>query len=567
MNKYREAILFMQNGNHLPERLWAADDYPEIDDRPADSSTGLASLGFIRAALRRSAWLWCTMAIAGMAIGFGLSVKLHPVYQASTTLLLTPMTTSNEDVATPITNEEAVAHSRPVAQLVMGELGLQESVSRFLSSYTVTGVTDRILNITVSSPSSNDAVNQANAIAAGFLRYRAELVDAQQKLLFSSFDQEITTEKQYVASITTQIDQVSAKPSSPTQQSELANLQKQSGQATNALATLEQSIADQEASAEISTDTVVRDSQQLGPASPVPPHSKLKRSIEYTALGLLGGLALGLGIVVIRALVSNRLRRRDDVAHALGAPVKLSVGPVRLARRRGLAAARSANVRRVAGYLNSAVLPRHHGPASLAVVPVDDVRVPALCLVSLALSRAQQDVKVVVADLCDGSPAARLLHVTAPGVQTVSVQGAQLVVMVPGRDEIAPAGPLPGKQGQAPAAEPLAEACASADLLLTLAALDPSLGWEHLSGWARGAVAMVTAGQSSAARIRAVGEMIRLAGTRLISGVLIGVDKTDESLGVPLMPEIDDAAVAAKSVPSDSEGFFLAVDDIPGGRT
>ena len=38
------------------------------------------------------------------------------------------------------------------------------------------------------------------------------------------------------------------------------------------------------------------------------------------------GLVLGMGIVVIQALVSDRLRRRDDIAQALGAPVKLSVG-------------------------------------------------------------------------------------------------------------------------------------------------------------------------------------------------------------------------------------------------
>ena len=43
-------------------------------------------------------------------------------------------------------------------------------------------------------------------------------------------------------------------------------------------------------------------------------------------MGLIAGLVLGLGIVVIRALLSDRLYRRDDVARALGAPVKLSVG-------------------------------------------------------------------------------------------------------------------------------------------------------------------------------------------------------------------------------------------------
>jgi len=53
---------------------------------------------------------------------------------------------------------------------------------------------------------------------------------------------------------------------------------------------------------------------------------------------------------------------------------------------------------------------------------------------------------------------------------------------------------------------------------------------------------VMTAGRSSSTRIHAVGEMIRLAGTPLISAVLVGADKTDESLGathtqLPLKPD------------------------------
>ena len=79
-------------------------------------------------------------------------------------------------------------------------------------------------------------------------------------------------------------------------------------------------------------------------------------------------------------------------------------------------------------------------------------------------------------------------------------------------------------------------ACASADLLFTLVTLDPSLGGEHLATWATSAVVVVTAGRSSWARIHAVGEMVRLGGTSLTSAVLVGSDKTDESLGVTQHP-------------------------------
>ena len=46
----------------------------------------------------------------------------------------------------------------------------------------------------------------------------------------------------------------------------------------------------------------------------------------------------------------------------------------------------------------------------------------------------------------------------------------------------------------------------------------------------------MTAGRSSWTRIHAVGEMIRLAGMSLVSAVLVGADKTDESLGVTQPP-------------------------------
>ena len=70
------------------------------------------------------------------------------------------------------------------------------------------------------------------------------------------------------------------------------------------------------------------------------------------------------------------------------------------------------------------------------------------------------------------------------------------------------------------------------DALGTLVRLDPALGGEHLATWESDAVVMVTAGRSSWTKIHAVGEMIRLAGMRLASAVLVGADKTDESLGV-----------------------------------
>jgi capsular polysaccharide biosynthesis protein len=532
-DRNHKPIPLSPSGNHLTERLWVYDDYADIEKQSADSVAGLASLGFIRAALRRSAWLWRIAAATGLVIGLAFALLLHPVYQASTSVILNPMSTGGEDAGAPIANEQALAQSRTVAQLAMNKLGIQESVSSFLGSYTVTSVTDRVLSMTVSAPSSSAAVTRANVIAKEYLNFRAQLVEQQQDLLFATLDQQVSQARQRVNSIDAKISELQS--SSGAQQSTLSKLQAEKTQATSNLNTLEENVDGAKASAQITTDTIVQDSRVLDSATALSPPSRLKHALEYTVLGLIAGLVVGLGIVIVRALISDRLLRRDDVAYAMDAPVKLSVGRVRL-RRRGLAAAEDASVRRIVSYLDSMMPPARAGLASLAVVAVDDVKVPAVCLVSLAISLTKRGNRVVVADLCDGAPAARLLDSPAAGVRSVSVDGTRLMVAVPANGDIAPAGPLRRGPDGTRVDESVASACESADVLLTLVTLDPSLGGGHLAGWAGRAVVTVTAGRSSAARIRSVAEMIRLAGTQLISGVLIGADKTDESLGLPDAP-------------------------------
>jgi hypothetical protein len=96
-------------------------------------------------------------------------------------------------------------------------------------------------------------------------------------------------------------------------------------------------------------------------------------------------------------------------------------------------------------------------------------------------------------------------------------------------------------------------AFASADILLTLATPDPSVGSEHLVTWAPAAVAIVTAGRSSWTKLNSVGEMIRLAGMHPVSAVLVGASKTDESLGVIRTPGSGrDAEVMDGSLRSDA---------------
>ena len=521
----RRAATSVSASDNAAGRLPVFDGLAAAEPPGEEYSAGLPGLRFISAAARRGIRVWAITAAVGLVLGLGLYVK-HQSYQASTSVVLVP--NPAEQPAEAIITDTALAQSRTVAERAERQLGLQESAGSFSGSYKVAVVTDRVLLFTVSAPSSSEAVARARAVAAAFLAYRAQQARAQQQHVIGALQQEVTQTKQQITALKGEISRAGAQPASPVRQAKLTALRGQLAQLQLQVPTLQQALTSNKVSMRVTTTQLVQGSQVLDPAT-ASPSGRIKHAALYILGGLVAGLVVGLALVIIRALVSDRLRQRDDVAHALDVPVRLSVGPVRV--RRGLAAAQRPEVQRIAAHLRDALPRRGSAPAGLAVVAVDDPAVPALSLVSLAAACAREGQQVVLADLCPRAPAAGLLGVREPGISTGRADGAELTVVVP-RDSVAPAGPLHPAASSAARRDPeLTRACQGADILLSLVQLDPALGGEHLATWASGAVVMVTAGAASWAKIHAVGEMIRLAGTRLVSAVLIGADKTDESLG------------------------------------
>jgi capsular polysaccharide biosynthesis protein len=540
-----DPVIFSLHGdNGEQDRLGVYDDFAATEDRSADFVPGLVGLGFIKAAIWRSAWFLSVMTVLGLLGGYGASVKYHHSYQASASVLVT--LSPYEDGLTAATNDQAIAETSPVAALAVHQLGLQQSVSSFLGTYGAVSVTSRLLNVTASGPSADQAVLRAGAVANAFLTFRANELNAQQNLVAQSLNEQIGPAKQRVDSIDAQISQLSSQAASPAQQSQLGRLRAEQTSATTTLASLGQALASNQATTQPALTAALKNSQVLS-VTPIP-LSKKKLLITYVGLGLVAGLAVGLAIVIVRALVSDRLRRRDDVAYVLDAPVKLSVRTFGARRRLmpwpGRAARRNRDMRRVITHLHSAV-PRktQQGPAGLAIVAVDNAPVVAQAVAALASSYASDGTQVVTADLSRGAHLAHLSRVKKPGVHAVSRNGVTFTMAVPGRDDPAPVGPLPpltSPAGSAHAGDALVASDVSADILLTLATLDPAIGGDHLGTWGTNAVVVVSAGQSSSETVHGVGEMIRLAGMRLDSVVLIGADKSDQSIG--LMRRTDEQA-------------------------
>lgn len=540
MNDPEQSVPWQQNG--IRDLLAAYDDSSDFDEMPSatDASAGLVSLGYIGWSLRRSMPVWIVWALVGLFVGAGLALDHVPAYTATTTVLLA---TSAQNADNELPTDAAIAQSTPVAAAVVAQLGIQQTPVSFLQTYSVVaGTTTEILTITAKGPNSNAAMQRASAIATQFLAFRAQYLQEQLKQTIDSLDEQVTQAQQHLNSIVKQVSQVSAEPSSPSQQAQLAALKEQQTVSAGTLSEVKLNASSSQLTAQTTTDQMIRGSEVLSAATPGV-RSVKKALAEYAGGGLVGGLAIGMAIVVIGAITTDRLRRRDDIAIAVGAPVKLSVGRLRgrwwLPTLREISHRRSRAVDLVVEHLRTTVErlrstlpPDSESPVGLAIVAVDDAPAVAEAVVKLAISSSQQRKRVVLADLSSGAPAARQLGVTGTGVEAVSPEGVPIVVAVPEVENVAPVGALKKPLlGSVQVDELLAEATSRAHLVVSLVSLDPAFGADYLTTWATDAVVVVTAGKSTATRLHATGEMIRLAGIRLDSVVVLDADKSDESLG------------------------------------
>ncbi len=541
-------------------RVWGRKDLKTGGDRPTGEFTlGLASLPFVGRTLRRRAPLWLACGLVGMVIGVGFYLKAPPPYQAQTTVLLAQPT--DVDPLDAVQTDVTLAESRGVAGVALHKLGLAENLNKFLTSYTIDALTDKLVQFTVGGPTVSQAMARANALGYAFLQYRDRYLNVSQHLYSVALSAEVPASLQRYKKVTAQLAAATREPASTARTALVVRLTAAKIRDYKTWQGLEYDATNDP----VNTEAQVHGSYVLDPAAPVP-RSRFRVPAVYGAAGLIAGLLIGMGYAVVAELVTDRLRRRDDVARALGAPVRLSVGNVRTGRwpGGGLQVVRNRDVQRMAALLRATLPPRNpNATATLAVVAVDDPQLAALPVLSLAVSAARAGSQVIVADLTPGAVAAKLLGITGPGVRVVAAGGQQIALVVPERGALMPTGPLhrtaepvrasvsgqgrmgPGWREQFLSGEvypgqayygsgytgPLAAAFESADLMLTVATLEPGLGAEHLLSWASDAVVVLTAGHSSATKVYALGEMLRLAGLPPSGAILVGADKSDVSLG------------------------------------
>lgn len=499
---------------------WRVDDGEPGPAGSGDDGTGLVSLHFLRSAVRRRWRLWVGLAVTGLLVGLGSIFVLPPTSSATATLLL--VHAPDADPQSEMATDVSLLRTRTVASRVIGELDLGMSPEEFQELVTVSMETSTVLLLSVAGPDPAAARERTETLTEEFLRFRTEQLKLQSDAEAEGYQKQLDSLGKQAATLTARYEALSTGgPSGQEQASAVLTQRSQLNSRMNEIrASLEET--------KLATDAVVGGSHVLDPAETVPA-SQLREVTLRAASGLVLGAGLGLGLVLLAALTSDRLRRRDEVAVALGVPVRCSVGRL---PRRGLgrllpgAAARRRHLAMLVGLLRSA-LPR--GTRSRLVVGAVQAESESAQLVAaLATDLAEEGREVFLVDLSESGHLETLLRRrwTDPERPAPRVHRPKVVPTLSG-------GPTSGEVAAGvPAHDPAHYAWRAAEVVLTLAEVDPAIGTDHLAPWAERMVLVTAAGRSSAERLRTTAALVRASDLHLPFVVLTGADRRDESLGL-----------------------------------
>jgi capsular polysaccharide biosynthesis protein len=489
---------------------------PSEVDVPEGFPEAVVDLSVIKETVHRRRRLWVGAAIAGMVLGAALQFVVPSKYVAVSDLLMSEP--ANADPVQAIADDVSLLQTRVVAQRAVNALHLRVNATEFLTTYSATAVSDTILSIRVSAPTSADAVAYNNAISKAFLAERVTQTTYQTKLLTTDIDAQVDALNADISALTTSINALSGGAPGPQTTNQLTELVDQRSSDDSQVASLQ---------ADINQDLINENSVNWGTyvldtATPV--KASVKKAIVEDALsGFVAGLGLSLGALIVLAIISDRPRRRADIAAVLGAPVELSVGRYRRAR-----ALRNRRIRRrminpqaqlrlIENRLRAHLL-AVRGTA-LAVVALEAPEIAAVSLGALAFSLASEGVKVVLVDMAEGRPLASSLGATRDvGVPHKVSLGGNSVTLITAPSDLTLMGAT--------------DVPTDADAILVLATVAPAMGADHLAPWVNGAVVMLTTGEVSATRIASCGQMLRQATVPVRAGILVGADREDETVGI-----------------------------------
>ena len=262
---------------------------------------------------------WSILAITLLVVGVALAVSSRqtPVYEAQASVLVTPIDMNNGSTVPEAPNlptEAELVSSVAVAQIVAQNLDIQGDPRALLADLSVDQPTDtEILEVNYRDPEPVRAQRLAMGFAEGYLQFREE---AASKLVLEEardLDERISALEQRLRRVQADLARLpDDDPRTAALQSEAVSLQS---------LILQTQVARLDLPSDVSGGEIIQPASL--PGSPVSPDH-----IVSGAFGLAAGLALGVGLALIRDRMSGRLRSSQELEEYLEAPVLGVVPPV-----------------------------------------------------------------------------------------------------------------------------------------------------------------------------------------------------------------------------------------------
>jgi capsular polysaccharide biosynthesis protein len=243
-----------------------------------------------------------------------VTFALPEVYEARTRVVLA--TTDADAVETAAIE----AHSDALATTVMEATGFDGTITDFFTDTSVDAVTESVLEFRARADSPTQATETAQLLATEFIAAHTENIRARSAIAIDSLERRAVALEGELADVQQELN----IPTSAAREGALLGLQDQLRSAIT-----------------VATDTAetlrVESLQQIGGTRVVlnatEPDEPLSPSLTINLfLGLFAGAAAAVVLVMLGETSRRRLRRRGEIADAIGAPVLGSVERTRRER-------------------------------------------------------------------------------------------------------------------------------------------------------------------------------------------------------------------------------------------
>ncbi|WP_062646315.1 Wzz/FepE/Etk N-terminal domain-containing protein [Streptomyces maremycinicus] len=445
----------------------------------------LLDLQALVVAVRRRRRLWCSLALLGLLAGAATAVLLPPPPTAVTKVLVAHQEDQPNDPGTLIRTDVALLHTTRIAGTALRSLGSQEDPADFMEEYGGVGLTNNLLQITVTADSDAEAVARAEALADAFVADHVRRIQAAANAEAKALLDQRDRLRDELAEVDGQIGDASTE-SGPKASANLESLFARRAELTSRITDFGQRAAE----ARIGTPQLVAGTQIVDAPRAVR-HSVPRTAATNAAIGLVLGLVLGLAVAAVGTVVADRPVLRREIAANLGASVisELPLRSARLWRRRRVRAARERLTASLARTVRGSADP-------VSLLELGCARGASRIALDLAGALAADGPVVVV----DGLPGRQLSGRRAkPGDPTV-VRGEQAAAAVQERR-------------------------------LGVGSVAPGTAWTDLQYLGTQTVLVVRAGHGSAAWLHTVARQLADQRIPVIGVVLIDPDPRDRTDG------------------------------------